>query len=190
MKISMYLVILLAEFLNFKRDCCDWNYCYKFGKIYMYSDFIIKDRLRISFHELFYIYAYCLFFYCIMLIQIPTTIIFFIFNIFIKLNVEKKGCISNIFIYTPFLISKTLKVLVKNINKRFILVLTVNVINIYMWGFPRLTMNYAYVCFEIIKSYKNDPDKVDAIKVYEVLNCIYDNTWEKTIIKLEKINTL
>jgi hypothetical protein len=111
-----------------------------------------------------------------MLIQIPTTIIFFIFNIFIKLNVEKKGCISNIFIYTPFLISKTLKVLVKNINKRFILVLTVNVINIYMWGFPRLTMNYAYVCFEIIKSYKNDPDKVDAIKVYEVLNCIYDNT--------------
>ena len=57
-------------------------------------------------------------------------------------------------------------------------------------GFPRLTMNYAYVCFEIIKSYKNDPDKIDAIKVYEVLNCIYDNTWEKTIIKLEKINTL
>ena len=190
MQILMYLVILLVEFLNYRRGCCDWNYCYKFGKIYMYSDFIIKDRLKISFRGLFYIYFYCLFFYCIILIQIPTTFIFFIFNAFIELNIPRKGCIFNIFIYIPFLISKTLKILIRNINKRFLLVLIINTINIYMWGFPRLSMNYAYICFDIVKSYKNDPDKIDAAKVSEVLYCIYDNTWGKTIIKLEKINTL
>jgi len=98
----------------------------------MYSDFIMKDMLKISFREIFYIYLYCQFFYCIILIQLPTTLIFFIFNVFIKLNIKKKGCIFNIFIYIPFLISKTLKTIVKNINKRFLLVLFINAINIYM----------------------------------------------------------
>ena len=179
MKILMYLVILLAELFNIRRGCCRWNYCYNFGKVYMYSDFIMKDMLKISFREIFYIYLYCQFFYCIILIQLPTTLIFFIFNVFIKFNIKKKGCIFNIFIYIPFLISKTLKTIVKNINKRFLLVLFINAINIYMWGFPRLSMNYAYICFEIVKSYKNDPDKIDAIKVVEVLYCVYCNTWEK-----------
>ncbi len=173
-----------------KRKRYDWDYCYKFGKIYTYSDFIVKDKFKISFLQLFFIYIYCLFFYLIMLIQIFITFVFIIFNIFIDLKIYKRSYVFNIFIYIPFLMSKALKIIIKNINKKLISILTINLISIYMWGFPRLTINYAYICFEIIKSYKKDPNKLDIDKILEVFECVYINTWGKTIDKLEKINTL
>lgn len=187
---AMYFLILLAEVINILRGCKKWTYSYKYGKIYMYSDFIIKDKNNISFLDILCIYVLCYFFYLIVLIQIIITIVFIMTNVFFKVQIIKKSHIYNIFLYLPFLMSQSIKVFVKNINKKIIVILFVNYVNIYMWGFPRVVINHAYISLGIIKSFKDDPEKFDVRKLLEILDYIYNNIWDTTISKLEKINTL
>ena len=156
----------------------------------MYSDFILEDKPKISFLNLFYIYMYCYFFYFVILIQVFIMLFFILSNIFFNIRLSKKSHIFNIFIYIPFLMSKSVKILMKNINKKLILTLIINFINIYMWGFPRIVLNYAYISFGIIKSFKKDPEEFNTKKILEILDYVYNNTWDITIKKLEKINTL
>lgn len=186
----MYFLILLAEIFNIKKGCKNWSYCYSFGKIYMYSDFLLKDKPKISFIDLFWMYILCSFFYFVLLTQVFIMLFFIVINIFFNIRLSKKSYVFNIFIYIPFLMSKSLNVLMKNMSKKLVLTLIINFINIYMWGFPRIVFNYAYISFGIIKSFEKDPEEFDIKKILEILDYVYNNTWCVTINKLEKINTL
>lgn len=104
----------------------------------------------------------------------------------IPIKISKKDYIFNIFIYYPYIISSTIKRICnkKIFNKKIFKVFFINFINIIIYGFPRVVMNYAYIATRIIISYKKNPEK-DLKSIISLFMYIYENTFEKYIKNIE-----
>lgn len=182
-----FTMILVLEVYKYFNSYHCWEYCYAKNEFYSYSEFICYDLPRLRYYTALII-LFCYFFYLILIINIIFSLIF-LFT-FIKIK-KKKSIFYNIFLYYPFLITETIKHVIKKklYNRYTIRILFINYVNILLYGFPRIVLNYSFISVNILKSYKKNPE--NNINLYEVLGYIYDNTYEVNIEKMEKLlNTL
>ena len=164
-----------------------WDYCYKNNIIYSYSDLLIYDIKFLKISRFFILFLLIYLFYLVLIIQLLLTIIF----VFFPLKVCKRNKLFNIFIYIPFLYSKSFKKLCKMLlinlykNKIFYKILFLNFLHVYMWGFPRLCFNYAFISLKILISYELNPNFKGFDTWFEIVFIIYQETYGTLIEKME-----
>ena len=175
------------ELYKLKVKNNDWVYCYKNNIIYSYSDLFLCDKKKINILFFFIFILMTYLFYIILVIQIIIT--FFLLIVPLKLN--KGGIVFNIIIYIPFLnsivVKKFYQILKKHLykSKDFYKLLFVNFLHIYIWGFPRLSFNYAFISVRILKSYENNPNFRGLDTWKEITILIYQETYGMLIEKIE-----
>ena len=185
------LSIILIELYKFYNKNNEWSFCYKNDIIYSYSDFLKIDLIKFKIYDIFMLIFFLNIFYiCIILQLIITVLIIIIRSTFtIKLS-SSDNILFNIFIYTPFLnslcISK-LSIFNYKFFNRFVKVLFLNLINVIIWRFPRIVMEYSFISLNIIISFKKDPENFSIIKLKEIIKYIYKETFELNIEKLENL---
>jgi hypothetical protein len=177
-------IFFIVEIFNIIKGCSSWKNCYENKKAYLYTDFLIKDLFKLNLYDLIIIFLICKILYTILKIQIITTIVFLPFFIY-KKNLSKKSYLYNIFIYTPYIRIKVIRIALN--NKIEFITITKNIYMFIIWGFPKHILNYTYKSFKIIKSYRKDPRNINKNIIKEILIKIYEETWGHDLKLLEKI---
>lgn len=183
----IYWVNFFIELYKITTKNLGWDYCYKNNIIYSYSDLLLYDLRALGFSRFFILILLIHIFYLILIFQLLLTIVFVLF----PLKSSKGGMLFNVFIYTPFLYSKIFKKLYKMLfvslykNKEFYKILFLNFLHVYIWGFPRLCFNYAFISLKILISYELNPNFEGFYTWLEIIFTIYKETYEKLIEKLE-----
>jgi hypothetical protein len=184
----IYCIVFIVEIYKLKIKNNEWAYCYRKNIIYSYSDLLISDKKHLNISDFFILIFLVYTFYLILIIQILITFIF----ILTPLKVCKKGRIFNILVYIPFLNSIILKNLYQMFirvlykNKTFYKLLFLNLLHLYIWGFPRLSFNYAFISIKILKSYEMNPDFRGLSTWNEIIIFIYQETYGELIERIEK----
>jgi len=183
----IYWVVFLVELYKIKIKNKGWEYCYKNNVIYSYSDLILCDLKFCNIYKIFILILIINIFYLILIFQLALTLIFIVFPV----KVTKRNKIFNIFIYIPFLYSKSIKklckMIIKNLykNKIFYKILFLNFLHVYLWGFPRICFDYGLTSLKIMISYEKNPNFKGFQTWYEIISVIYQETYESLIEKLE-----
>lgn len=170
---------MVLELYKFTVGYKNWEYCYNKPEIYSYTELIKNDLISIQFLVILIIplnYVY----YFLIIINFLTLIFFII----IPIKITEGNKIYNILIYSPYLISLSIKKIIKNqlYSLKNIKLLFINILTIQQFGFPRIVLNYTYITLKLIKSYNKNPNKKN---FKEFFNYLYLLTYQENITKIE-----
>lgn len=169
------IVLLIIEVYKVINKNKKWSYCYSNNIIYSYSDFIFYELRVLGFFDVIVLIILLHIFYIILIVQLIVTLFFLI----IRIKVSKKNKIFNIFIYIPnnnsYKIKNNIKLL---LNKEFLKIIFLNVINLYIWGFPRVVLNNTFISLGIIKSFKKSIEPFNLKTIKDIFEYIYVEVYD------------